>query len=260
MPFQHTSTRSLYEVLCRLVAERRTYSASQARVITYGLLSFVTFVAMMLVLHASVFTVPAQIYYHRQQDAYLQRLMQHHRAPPHTRAPSHTKYTFAQHPDAELGALINFLAALPSNALPESVNPHAHIDPELILDFAPHSADDAEVDALVAGAWARNPVVIFSELHAPAAPASREMKGVFAALTLRPGVTVFELDQRVDADVLRPLLQRLTRGAQLPFALVGGRTLTLTELRTEVKSGALTDRVARAGAVINGAKLRRRVY
>ncbi|EJD37002.1 hypothetical protein AURDEDRAFT_26671, partial [Auricularia subglabra TFB-10046 SS5] len=157
----------------------------------------------------------------------------------------------------ELGALVNFLAALPSNALPPSVNPHAYIDPDLVLDFEPRSADDAEVDAMVEDAWMRNPVVVFSELHSPAAPASREMKGAFEALALRPGMTVFEIDQRVDATVLRPLLQRLTRGAQLPFALVGGRTLTLTELRAEVKSGALADRLARAGAVINGAKLRR---
>ena len=86
------------------------------------------------------------------------------------------------------------------------------------------------------------------------------MKGIVSSLHLRPAPTIFEVDQRVDVDVLRPLLQRLTRGAQLPVALIGGRPMSLNELRAEHAAGSLAERVTRAGAVVDGDKVRRGAY
>ena len=78
-------------------------------------------------------------------------------------------------PDEELSSVIAFMAALHSNALPDSVNPLVPVDPDLVLDFdtrTPKAA--AEVRHLVEDTWTRLPVVLLSRVcptplhvHAP---------------------------------------------------------------------------------------------
>lgn len=68
-------------------------------------------------------------------------------------------------PDEELAAVVSFMAALASNALPSSVDPTVAVNPDLVLEFdtqtpnAPH-----EVLELVAETWLRFPVVLFSKV------------------------------------------------------------------------------------------------
>ncbi|KZV98331.1 hypothetical protein EXIGLDRAFT_596186, partial [Exidia glandulosa HHB12029] len=162
----------------------------------------------------------------------------------------------------ELGALVGFLSVLASNSLPLTTNPHSYLDPDLVLEFDTRSGDEEnivkKVEQAVADAWTNNPVVIFSELSSTAAPASREMKGMMEALALSPAPTVFEVDKRVDASVLRPMLQRLTHRSQLPIVLIAGIPLTLEDLRAEQVADTLKARVEKSGAVIDGANQRRR--
>jgi hypothetical protein len=69
-------------------------------------------------------------------------------------------------PAQELAAVSAFLASVPQNALPSTVDPTRSIDPELVLDFdvsAPSAVD--EVRTLVDDFWARNPVVLFSKVR-----------------------------------------------------------------------------------------------
>jgi hypothetical protein len=65
----------------------------------------------------------------------------------------------------ELAAVTSFLASLPQNIIPSSVNPSQPIDPQLVLDFdtrSPRAAD--EVERVVADVWAQNPVILFSQV------------------------------------------------------------------------------------------------
>lgn len=65
----------------------------------------------------------------------------------------------------ELAAISSFLASLPQNVIPPSVDPSRPIDPELVLDFdtrGPRAADG--VQEIVEDVWTRNPVILFSKV------------------------------------------------------------------------------------------------
>lgn len=67
-------------------------------------------------------------------------------------------------PAEELAALISFMAALPSNALPSYVDPAQSLDPELVLDFdlrRDKARARSEVRRVVTETWRENPVVVF---------------------------------------------------------------------------------------------------
>lgn len=67
-------------------------------------------------------------------------------------------------PAEELAALSAFIAALPHNVLPPSVDPHAPLDPQLVLDFDPRSESAREeLDRLVEQVWSRFPVMLFTK-------------------------------------------------------------------------------------------------
>ena len=69
-------------------------------------------------------------------------------------------------PDEELAAVVAFIAALPSNALPGSVDPTVAVNPDLILDFDTRTLKAAnEVHNLVAETWSRLPVLLFSKVR-----------------------------------------------------------------------------------------------
>ncbi|TFY69901.1 hypothetical protein EVJ58_g137 [Rhodofomes roseus] len=120
----------------------------------------------------------------------------------------------------ELAAVSSFIASLPQNVIPGTVDPSQPIDPQLVLDFdtmAAHAAE--EVDAVVKDVWAQHPVMLYSKFYSPV---SRELKQILSDLYLRPAPTIVEVDQRVDESVLAPLLFRLTGKSELPILLVGG--------------------------------------
>lgn len=66
----------------------------------------------------------------------------------------------------ELAAITFFLASLPENQIPASVDPTRAIDPEVILDFDTRSGARAEegVREIVEDVWRSNPVVVFSKV------------------------------------------------------------------------------------------------
>jgi len=66
----------------------------------------------------------------------------------------------------ELAAISSFLASLPQNVLPLTVDPSTPLDPQLVLDFdtrGPRASD--EVRAMVEDVWSRNPVFVYSKVH-----------------------------------------------------------------------------------------------
>jgi hypothetical protein len=68
-------------------------------------------------------------------------------------------------PDQELAAVSSFLASLPQNVIPPSVDPLQPIDPQLVLDFDTRSPRaPTEVQVMVEDVWARNPVVLYSKV------------------------------------------------------------------------------------------------
>lgn len=86
-------------------------------------------------------------------------------------------------------------------------------------------------------------------------PVSREVKSILTSLRLRPAPTIIDVDTRDDADVLRPLLGRVTASSELPILLVGGKPVgTVEEIRALHKSGELRKLITAAGAVVDGAK------
>lgn len=67
-------------------------------------------------------------------------------------------------PTEELAALSAFIAALPHNVLPLSVNPDESLDPQLVLDFDPRGETAREeLDRVVEQVWARFPVMLFAK-------------------------------------------------------------------------------------------------
>lgn len=65
----------------------------------------------------------------------------------------------------ELAAVTSFLASLPQNVIPHTVDPSTPIDPQLVLDFdtrGPRAHE--EVRAMVEDVWLRNPVFLYSKV------------------------------------------------------------------------------------------------
>ncbi|KAJ8457498.1 hypothetical protein ONZ51_g11498 [Trametes cubensis] len=153
----------------------------------------------------------------------------------------------------ELAAVSSFIASLPQNMIPSTVDPSQPIDPQLVLDFDTRGPRaEQELQAVVHDVWARNPVMLYSKVHSPI---SREIKQVLADLYLRPAPTIVDVDQRPDENVLVPLLYRLTSTNELPILLVGGRTVgSPREIRYLAAKGELQRLITDAGGVIDGAR------
>ncbi|KAF9237577.1 hypothetical protein BU15DRAFT_88721 [Melanogaster broomeanus] len=166
-------------------------------------------------------------------------------------------------PSEELAALSAFLAALAHNVLPRTVDPNQSLDPQLVLDFDTRSEKaKEELHRVVEEVWTRYPVILFSKLHSAD---SREVRYMFSNLNLKPAPLVIQVDQREDADVLIPLLTRLTNVPSLPILLVGGQPVgsgmqdaksLMTEIRRLYDGGLLVQRVLEAGAKIDIGKRR----
>ncbi|KAF8557637.1 hypothetical protein OG21DRAFT_1505132 [Imleria badia] len=191
----------------------------------------------------------------------------------HTPVPPPTlplrKVTYQLHPVApprpplalseqeELAALSAFIAALPHNVLPPSVDPNIPLDPQLVLDFDPRSESARdELDRLIDQIWSRFPVMLYAKLHSSD---SREVRHIVESMQLNPPPLVVDADQREDAHVLLPLLTRITRVPGLPILLVGGQAVgteasdikgLMAEIRNLHDNGELTRRVFEAGATI----------
>ncbi|EJD34705.1 hypothetical protein AURDEDRAFT_75963 [Auricularia subglabra TFB-10046 SS5] len=243
---------------------RRTYQAHQVRRFAVYALGAVSFCAVLLVLHGYLSTphIPSQYEaLHAPGAAHpVLPLQQAHTHPLHNAPPRHhpktkvsrtTGWRFAT-PADELGALIGFMAAFASNSLPAHVDPQQPLDPDLVLGFDARDENMRdEVREAIREAWRVNPVVVLSETGSP--PASREAKDMITSLNLYPDPTIFEVDQRDDADIVRPMLQRLTGADLFPIVIIGGTPVrSIAELRRMRETTALNDTITAAGAKING--------
>ena len=118
-------------------------------------------------------------------------------------------------PDEELAAVVAFIAALPSNALPNSIDPMKSVDPDLVLDFDTRTPKAAhEVRELVEDTWMRLPVVLLSKVRRDPrlitlsllmfcsaltqrhSPTARQIKVFLTEYNLNPSPIVFEVDER----------------------------------------------------------------
>ncbi|KDQ21584.1 hypothetical protein BOTBODRAFT_168826 [Botryobasidium botryosum FD-172 SS1] len=168
------------------------------------------------------------------------------------RVPAPRLPSLALSPSEELAAIVSFLASLPANGIPHSVDPNVPIDPQLVLDFdLTTDRARAEVEHLVSDTWATNPVVIFSKVREPT---SREAKTIMDTYRLRPAPTIFDVDERGDVDVLTPILFRLTGATTFPIVLIGGNRVDLDTLRADHTDGKLRSNLTAAGAVVGGRK------
>ncbi|KAH9993629.1 hypothetical protein BJV77DRAFT_944239, partial [Russula vinacea] len=156
-------------------------------------------------------------------------------------------------PEQELGALTAFMAALPQNVIPSNIDPSLPIDPQLVLDFdtrGPEAED--EIADIIVDVWTNNPVVLFTKLRSAV---SREIKAILQDLDLNPPPTIFDVDQRADAEVLTPLLFRLTNATELPILLIGGNPVgSMDAIRELHTAGTLKSLVIQAGAVLDSSK------
>lgn len=157
----------------------------------------------------------------------------------------------------ELAAVSSFLASLPSqNQIPSFVDPSSPIDPQLVLDFdtrGPRASK--EVVAMVEDVWSRNPVFLYSKHYSAA---SREVKMILDNFNLKPTPTIIDVDVRDDADVLIPMLHRLTSIHEFPILIVAGRLVgTLEDVRQMNNNGTLRQMIAQSGARIEGARRRK---
>lgn len=156
----------------------------------------------------------------------------------------------------ELAAVSSFLASLPQNVIPSSVDPTKPIDPHLVLDFDTRSPQAAEeVQSMVDDVWLRNPVMLYCRHWSIV---SRELKSMLGGMNLSPPPTIFDVDLRDDAQVLGPLITRLTT-TELPVLLIGGKPVgSISDIRALKESGELQTMIAAAGAVVDGEEKRKR--
>lgn len=82
---------------------------------------------------------------------------------------------------------------------------------------------------------------------------------MLANMHLKPAPLIVEIDQREDADVLLPLLTRLTHVPSLPLLLIGGQAVgsetsdrkgLMGEIRRLHEKGELTRRMLEAGSTV----------
>jgi len=166
-------------------------------------------------------------------------------------------------PTEELAAVSAFIAALPYNVLPHSVDPSLPLDPQLVLDFDPRSESGRdELDQLVEQVWSRFPVILFTKHHSSD---SREVRHLLSSMELSPAPLVVEVDQREDAHVLLPLLKRLTHVPALPILMIGGKPVgtetsdtrsLMAEIRKLHENGELAREILEAGATPDSGKRR----
>lgn len=105
---------------------------------------------------------------------------------------------------------------------------------------------------MVEDVWLRNPVFVYSKHYSPA---SRELKSILSNLYLLPAPTIIDVDLREDADILTPMLKRLTSSPDLPVLLVGGKPIySVEKVRELEKSGELQKIITAAGSLVNGSK------
>jgi len=155
--------------------------------------------------------------------------------------------------DQELAALSSFIASLPQNVIPHSVDPTLPLDPQLVLDFdinSPRAKD--ELRAMVDDVWSRNPVFVYAKHFSSS---SREVKGILSGLNLWPEPMIIDADTREDKDILVPMLARLTSIPQLPVLIVGGSVVGSTEeIQSLFENEELQKMITAAGSQINGGR------
>jgi glutaredoxin len=75
---------------------------------------------------------------------------------------------------------------------------------------------------------------------------------------LKPAPTIIDVDIRDDADVLAPIIARVTSSTDLPVLLIGGKYVgSIDQIRALDQRGELRRLIAASGAVIDGVKRRK---
>jgi len=78
-------------------------------------------------------------------------------------------------------------------------------------------------------------------------------------MNILPSPTIIDVDIRDDANVLEPIIRRLTSAAELPVLLVGGKPIgTIEEMRRLDNDGTLRKLVSATGALVDGSKNKHR--
>lgn len=159
---------------------RKTYREAKAQKLALIALAAVSLISIALVLHAWLVSTVSHV-----EIVITPRAAVRGHAPPvpvsgdsgasagaphprhqHKRVPDGAPAFAFTEPAIEFGALVNFLAAFASNALPVTIDPAQPLDPDLVLGFNPRGAGaKEEVRGHVQDAWMRNPVVVFSDVR-----------------------------------------------------------------------------------------------
>lgn len=159
-----------------------------------------------------------------------------HSAAMHRMGSRHSHYSLHYYPplelnpNEELAAVIAFLAASPSNALPPFIDPTRPLDPRLVLGFdTSRESAISEIAALTRDTWKDYPVVLLSKVsHSPCrapdrllspfcvaerkhrvcidhidyffgqlySPVGRELKSILSSYSLKSQPLIWELDAR----------------------------------------------------------------
>lgn len=77
------------------------------------------------------------------------------------------------------------------------------------------------MEQLVEDVWALFPLIVFGEMREPG---HREIIRILSQYIISPPALIVEIDQRMDAVTLVPLLERLIHTDGLPQVVVKGRT------------------------------------
>jgi hypothetical protein len=161
MAFTSTSRTPLKDGPFVLSAPPRTRNRAGLAVV----LAVICFSAYLFLIHT-----PSTPSHHDQLAQQLETLRQTHTSgvssyPLRNGRPAH-RPSVKLSPAQELAAVSSFIASLPQNVIPASVDPQEPIDPQLVLDFDTRSSQAPdEVKSMQRDVWSRNPVFLYSKVR-----------------------------------------------------------------------------------------------
>jgi len=101
------------------------------------------------------------------------------------------------------------------------------------------------------------PVLLFVESRSAA---TRALTTIIDEYNISPPPPVIIVDERSDAQILLPLIQRLTTSSSLPVLLIGGELVgpSIDDIKSMDGDGSLKALIGKAGGVVGGGKRKKR--
>ncbi|WVR05822.1 hypothetical protein IAU60_002847 [Kwoniella sp. DSM 27419] len=130
---------------------------------------------------------------------------------------------FVMTKEEELAALMHFIVGTTANTLPDNLDTTDRTSLEGFLPFDVRSPmARAEIQDLATTQWEDHPVMVLGNMRDPK---MREIRATLRGYNVKPAPFYVDIDQRRDAAVLQPTLERLLGKQDGPYVLLAGQNI-----------------------------------